>query len=660
MVARVVADTVDFNRGMAQVQARTAETAAATNAAASRQGSAAKRMSTLSKVAVGGVAVAVYKAARSFMDYDKQMNITQRITGATEGQMKKLRDQSVALGADVRLPGVSAADAAKGMQELARAGFKVPQVQEAITGTMLLGTAAQIDYADAAKITAQAINTFGLAHSKATHVADLFAASANASQSEVGDIADAFRYSASQAQQAGVGIEDLTLLIAQLSNKGIEASVAGTSLRAMFTRLEPHTTRQTAAWKELGLLTEQGKSKFFDAKGAFIGVSAAADLFANSMKGLTTQQRVNLSHDAFGVAATRGMFAAFGNGSKELDRLQKKMGKIDGSAARVAEANMKGLAGAIGRLTNAVETLGLMFGEALAPWIIVAADALTAMIGPLSRHKTLLRAVAGALALVTGALVTARIALALHALATGASATAVWGFTAALLANPLTWIAIAIIAVIVALRKMGVSFDDFVRGWKIIVGTITGLAQSVIDWFRTNWQDIVTWILFPYPRLIRAIIDNWGTIKKVIMGAASRIWEWVRDKFWQIVHFIENIAPQAYEYARNLGSEIARGVLDGLGSIAEQVSEKINPFHRPFKWAGGVAAGLTGAGSYNPPVLGQTPGTRASRYGGQRAPLSEDNGTRRGAAVNIEQMHVHNDADAHKVTTMLGRKVSTR
>jgi TP901 family phage tail tape measure protein len=663
LVARVVADTVEFNAGMAQVQAKTAAVAGASNKAGASQVSAARRMSTLSKVALGGAVIGVVKSIQSFADYDRQMNITQRITGATEQQMKKMRDTSIKLGADSALPGVTASDVAKGMQELGRAGFGAQDVLDSIHGTMLLGTAAQIDYADAAKITAQAINTFSLSHKQAGHVADLFSAAANASQGEVVDVADAFRYSASQAQQAGVGINDLTLLIAKLSNNGVEASVAGTALRAMFTRLSPHTAKQAEAWKQLNLLTKDGKSVFFDAQGRFVGIRKAADLYANSMKGLTAAQRVNLNYQAFGVAGTRGFFNAFNKGSKGLDALHKKF-RTHGAAARVAAANTKGVYGAMQALENVVQTLGLLFGEALAPYVIAVSKALSAMLIPLTRHKTVMTIVAGALALLVAGLLATKIALIVWSIVTGEAAVAMWGLTTAILANPIGLIAVAIIGLILILRHFGVSMDDFKRGLQIIWDWITRSAGNVIDWFKKNWLSLVTWILFPLPRILIAIVQHWDKVKAIFKKGATAAWAWVVKKFWEIVHFIEGIAPQAYEAARNLGSEIARGVLDGLGNIAEQISEKINPFHRPFKWLGGEVAGVTGAGDYKPHALTRQhstlhPGVRPSGPGTRTTTDPTRKGASYNPAMHVEHMHVRNEADARTLGTVLGRKVVT-
>jgi hypothetical protein len=58
-------------------------------------------------------------------DFEQGMSVLQAASGATEEEMKSLRETSIALGNDITLPATSAASAAEAMTELVKAGLSV-------------------------------------------------------------------------------------------------------------------------------------------------------------------------------------------------------------------------------------------------------------------------------------------------------------------------------------------------------------------------------------------------------------------------------------------------------------------------------------------------------------------------------------------------------
>jgi hypothetical protein len=104
------------------------------------------------RFAVGGVA-----------NFERELNVLQAVTNASAAQLVQLGDESKRLGADLSLPGASAADAAQAMSALARGGLDVTNTLASARGVLQLAAAAQIENAEAATITARALNSFGLA-----------------------------------------------------------------------------------------------------------------------------------------------------------------------------------------------------------------------------------------------------------------------------------------------------------------------------------------------------------------------------------------------------------------------------------------------------------------------------------------------------------------
>ena len=190
-------------------------------------------------LALTGVAAGVTGAASVKMagDFEQSLNIFKSVTGATAQQMAEVAARARELGKDIALPGISAKDAAGAMTELAKAGLSINEALAASKGVLSLAKAGNLEVADAASIAAKALNAFGLEGTKATQVADLLAAAANASTAGVDEIALGLSQVGAGAKQMGVGLQDTITALALFSNAGLRGQDAGTSLKNMFIQL---------------------------------------------------------------------------------------------------------------------------------------------------------------------------------------------------------------------------------------------------------------------------------------------------------------------------------------------------------------------------------------------------------------------------------------
>lgn len=194
-----------------------------------------------------GVATSAIKTAA---DFEENMNIMKAVSGATAEQMKLLEAQALKLGADTSF---SASEAAQGMLELSKAGLSVNDTMQAIPGVLDLAAAGGLGVGQAAEIASNALNTFHLPASKASAVANLFAAAANASSIEVTDMAQSMAQAGAVAASYGQSIETASTAIAIMGNNGLKGSDAGTSLKTMLSRLAAPTEESAALMKQLGV-----------------------------------------------------------------------------------------------------------------------------------------------------------------------------------------------------------------------------------------------------------------------------------------------------------------------------------------------------------------------------------------------------------------------
>ncbi len=300
---------------------------------------------------LGLTGVIVAASTKIGIDFQGALNQLSVAADANATQMELARRKAVELGNDLSLPTTSAVDAAKVMLELAKGGLTLAQAMQAAKGTLQLAAAAQIEGAQAAEIQSDALNTFSLNASEAGRVADILANTANASSGDIGDFAQALQQVGGQAAALNIPIEDVATALAIFAKNGLKGSDAGTSFKVMLSLLNPSSKEAAATMKELGLSA-------FDASGKFKGIRQLAEDLQKSLSGLSEQARTDALNKIFGSDASRSAFFLSKEGAAIFDDLSVKINKVGGSS-KTAEAQMKGLGGAIAAIKSQSETAGI-------------------------------------------------------------------------------------------------------------------------------------------------------------------------------------------------------------------------------------------------------------------------------------------------------------
>lgn len=306
-------------------------------------------LTDLSNMAVGVGTVltgAFVYATKVGMDFDKQMSAVGAATGATAGEMEKLRSAALAAG---QATSYSATEAAKAQEELAKAGLTTSEILSGgLTGALNLAAAGGIEVADAAEIAATALKQFGLAGSDVPHVADLLASGANSAQGGVKELGDALNQSGLVAAQFGLSIEETIGSLTAFASAGLLGSDAGTSLKTMLLRLAAPSAEATTLMGKLGIAA-------YDAQGQFVGMEAFAGQLEAGLGDLSQQQRDQAMATIFGSDAIRAANVLFKEGKDGVSGWEKAVNKA-GAAAETARKRTDNLAGDIERLGGTIET----------------------------------------------------------------------------------------------------------------------------------------------------------------------------------------------------------------------------------------------------------------------------------------------------------------
>ena len=350
---RVSADTSDAEKGLSSLG--TSVTNAGKSLAGVATGAAVAGLAGLA----AGLTASVVAAA----GFEAQMSAISAVSGATADEMAALSEKALQLGADTSF---SASEAAKGMEELIKAGVSVEDVLGGGAAAALsLAAAGGLSVAESAEIASNAMNVFSLKGADVGHVADVIAGAANASAIDVHDFGMSLAASGAVAATVGIGFDDLGTAIAVMGQAGIKGSDAGTSLKTMLLNLTPSTKEQISVAKELGIVTADGANQFFDATGKAKSLAEIAGVLQTATAGLTEQQKLQALQTLFGTDAIRAAAIMAKAGSEGFTEMAASIGKV--TAEAVAAERLNNLKGDIEQLTGSLETAGIKIGTAFLP-----------------------------------------------------------------------------------------------------------------------------------------------------------------------------------------------------------------------------------------------------------------------------------------------------
>ena len=190
----------------------------------------------------------------SFSAFGKAMAQVRGVTQATRVEYELLRKQALDLG---RVTQYTATQAAEGQLFLARTGFDVTEVYQALPGTLRIAQAAVVEVGEAADFVTNALAGFGEQADKTAAFVDVLAATTIGANTDLYQLADALNLSAPNAKALGLNIVETAAAIGVLSNSGLQATKAGTGLsRVLFILTQPSVSL-TKTLNSLGLTMEQ-------------------------------------------------------------------------------------------------------------------------------------------------------------------------------------------------------------------------------------------------------------------------------------------------------------------------------------------------------------------------------------------------------------------
>jgi TP901 family phage tail tape measure protein/lambda family phage tail tape measure protein len=207
-------------------------------------------LSMNSAVAGFSAGFAALASVQVLAGFDDQMANVRAVTLATDEDFKRLRDTALDLGATTRY---TATQAAEGLELLARAGADTNGAISLIIPTLNLAQAENLNLAESADYLAKITQGMRLELSEGAKVADVLAATASATATDVRQLGAAMRYAAAISSGFKTPIEEVAAALGVLANSGLAGEQAGTAVRGILSRIAAPSKDFVGALKEVGL-----------------------------------------------------------------------------------------------------------------------------------------------------------------------------------------------------------------------------------------------------------------------------------------------------------------------------------------------------------------------------------------------------------------------
>jgi TP901 family phage tail tape measure protein len=283
----------------------------------------------------------------------------------TSEEFQALTDVALRLGKDTAF---SAQEAASAIEALGLNGLRTTDILNgAADATVYLAAATGTDLVNAANITTDTMADFNIGADQLEHAINGISGVTVASKFGIDDYRLALAQAGGVAGAIGVSFDDFNTALTVTSAKFASGADAGTSFKTFLTSLVPKSDAARDKMKELGIITETGSNRFYDAAGNMKSMSEISQVLKETIGGLSEQQKSMALETLFGSDAMRTAIGLADAGSDKFDEMAASIAKVD--AKGQGEERMNNFAGAIQEAGGSLETLQIVISQKVLPYL---------------------------------------------------------------------------------------------------------------------------------------------------------------------------------------------------------------------------------------------------------------------------------------------------
>lgn len=517
-----------------------------------------------SAVAFAAVGRNVVKAGA---DFEQAITNVGAVGLKARGEIKALEAEALRLGATTKF---TATEAAQGMELLAKAGFETKDILLGIGPVLSAAAASGGELAETAGHVSDVLKGMGLDTRNASRVADVLAKASSRTNSTIGSLAESMANVSSTARKFKIPLEDVVASVALLQDVGLDASVSGSALNTMLTKLAKPSKGIAREMQKLGIA-------FQDQRGDMLPLPAVlASLAAGMDKAGGNMAQVAFLADMVGL---RGQKAATNLAdlakSGKLAPLVKELKSALGTSQKMAALRMDTLSGDLLLLEASVDAVKVALFDtqngplrkvvqSMTEWVAKNKDVIASgVVKFLERLDELLPSI------VTW---TKRLAIVFGSLYVGAAAVRAYAAAVKIAA-----LATAVLNGTMAVNPVGL----WIMGIAAAVGLIVAFWPEISEFFKNVWAGmkiIGEQIVDAFSSAISAV---WDPVKRFIVANA----EWIAGVMTLIVEgFAQMFEPQIAVVKWAVGQIVALwgsvgaylgGLWDGIVEIGAFAVEKL-------------------------------------------------------------------------------------
>ncbi|MCI0508620.1 TP901 family phage tail tape measure protein [Chromohalobacter marismortui] len=506
--------------------------------------------------ATGGAAL--YGASQLLapgVQYGETMSRVQALTRTEKGdeQFKALKEQARALGSSTAF---SASQVGQGQAFLAMAGFTPKAIRTSMSDMLNLALAGGLDLGRTADISSNILSGFGLAPDQMGRVSDVLTATTTRANVDLEMLGNSMKYVAPQARAMGLSLEQAAAMAGMLGNVGIQGSQAGTTLRAMMTRLAAPTAAASSALKTLGVNAQDAQGDLRDVPSILADIAKASADMGNA-------ERAGYLKDIFGEEPGAGMAELIAKqGTAGIEKFTEIISASAGESARVAKTMTDNIAGDLKGLNSAWEEVGISLTQTnKGPLrdLIQTVTAITRGIGNWIKANPELASVLAKVAAVLATVVAVGGALTVMLTSILGPIAAVRYAMTLLSLNPAALTIMGIVAAVAALA--GAAYLIY-KNW-----------GAISDWFAQRWADVKAAFSGGIGSVMRLLL-NWNPIGLLYRGITAGL---------------AKLGIEIPAKFTSLGSAIVDGLIGGLTGKLAALKDKVVGMASDVKgWFAGV------------------------------------------------------------------------
>jgi TP901 family phage tail tape measure protein len=478
VVAEIVAEVGKFSAAMGETKAEMTGLQAATT-----------KLAAAGKVAMLGLAAAVvgvgYESVKLAANFDQTMELVHTQAGASQAEVDALKDSVLKLAPAV---GIGPEKLAEGLYHIESTGFRGKEAMDILAASAKL---AAMGMADLDTVTFAMSGVMSVAMKDVKSAAD----ATNYLNTIVGmgdmkmdKLAAAIGTGVLPSfKSAGLGMKDFGAALATITDNSTPADEAATRLRMTISLMAAPSGPAVKALHSIGLTSMSLANDLRKPDGLLTAVMDLKHHLEKSGQS-AVEQNATIEH-AFGGGKTSGAILTL---LEETDRLKSKYKALGTEASRAKTAHeawaaqQQQFSQQLKELGAAAQVLGVKIGNWLIPKIQATATWM-------SKHIEVVKILA---MVVGGVLVAAMVAFTATLVANAAAA----------MANPITWIVLAIVA---AIALLVVGIYELVKHWKTVWAWIKRIAMDVWHPLVDAWHWLVkafhTGVMWLYQNVILPI-----------------------------------------------------------------------------------------------------------------------------------------------------------